>query len=117
MTTLQLQRKLLLIAKRHQRFDFDPGPLDGVYGPKTKTALENFKYAIGLPANSVIDSQTQKALDEALQAEKGQIILQLPRIISPLSLPLSSYGHTNWTVIGIAFAIAVSLLTVVIDNR
>ena len=45
--------------------------VDGVYGPKTVTAVESLQEDAGLPVTGFVDRATRVALDEAL-AEEGQ---------------------------------------------
>ena len=35
----------------------DPGPIDGVFGPNTETAVKNFQGLVSLPINGVVDSK------------------------------------------------------------
>ena len=37
-----------------QRLGYDPGPIDGLYGPKTATAIRAYQTATGLPVNGRI---------------------------------------------------------------
>ena len=41
---------------------FDPGPLDGVLGPRTREALRRYQASQGLPATGVLDEATRQAL-------------------------------------------------------
>jgi len=41
---------------------FDPGPADGVMGPKTKTAFQEFQKAHNLPDNTPMDANTLNGL-------------------------------------------------------
>jgi len=41
---------------------FDPGPADGIWGPKTKAALMKFQESAGLTANGEIDDATKSSL-------------------------------------------------------
>jgi peptidoglycan hydrolase-like protein with peptidoglycan-binding domain len=41
---------------------FDPGPIDGIAGPRTKTAIRNFQERYGMKASGEIDNQTLFAL-------------------------------------------------------
>ena len=44
------------IAQHHlQRLGYDPGPVDGVMGPKTRAALAAFQQANNLPVRPEID--------------------------------------------------------------
>ncbi len=41
---------------------FDPGPIDGIWGPKTKAAVVQYQESAGLTANGQIDDQTKSGL-------------------------------------------------------
>lgn len=41
---------------------FNPGPIDGVYGPQTRDAVEQFQLSRGLFANGIADAETIQAL-------------------------------------------------------
>jgi peptidoglycan hydrolase-like protein with peptidoglycan-binding domain len=41
---------------------FDPGPIDGVAGPRTKAAIRKFQDRFGIKASGEIDNQTLFAL-------------------------------------------------------
>lgn len=49
---------------------FDPGPIDGKMGPKTKKALRGFQKASGLVVDGSVNVKTWKALSGYF-AEKG----------------------------------------------
>lgn len=50
--------------KALRRADFDPGDVDGVYGPNTQRAVLEFQRAKELPVSGIIDSTTWDALVE-----------------------------------------------------
>jgi peptidoglycan hydrolase-like protein with peptidoglycan-binding domain len=62
------------------RLGYDPGTVDGVYGPRTRQALEAFQRAQNLPVTGVLDEPTFQALQQAVSP---------PTISSPSSAPLS----------------------------
>ncbi len=41
---------------------FNPGPIDGIYGPRTEAAVRAFQQSAGLPATGVVDAATYRAL-------------------------------------------------------
>ncbi|MEO3755045.1 peptidoglycan-binding protein [Streptomyces sp. B6B3] len=41
---------------------FDPGPIDGIYGPLTTEAVEAFQRSVGLPADGLVGPMTWQAL-------------------------------------------------------
>ena len=52
---MRLQR--VLAAK-----GYDPGPVDGVFGPRTAAALMSYQRDNGLPTSGVLDDQTRRSL-------------------------------------------------------
>jgi peptidoglycan hydrolase-like protein with peptidoglycan-binding domain len=42
---------------------FDPGPIDGLWGPRTEAALRSFQQSQGLSASGSLDAQTLAALN------------------------------------------------------
>jgi len=50
---------------------YDPGPIDGVYGPKTVAAVQQLQKDSGLKETGFVDEATSRALQEKL-AEVGQ---------------------------------------------
>jgi peptidoglycan hydrolase-like protein with peptidoglycan-binding domain len=44
---------------------FDPGPIDGVIGPKTEDAIRNFQDRYGIKTSTKLDNQTLYALGAA----------------------------------------------------
>jgi peptidoglycan hydrolase-like protein with peptidoglycan-binding domain len=57
-----VQRRLRALGQR-------PGPIDGLYGPRTQAAIERFQRTAGQPANGVLSRATAAAL---ARAESGQ---------------------------------------------
>jgi peptidoglycan hydrolase-like protein with peptidoglycan-binding domain/DNA invertase Pin-like site-specific DNA recombinase len=53
-----LQREL-------RRKGLTPGPVDGLYGPRTEAAVARLQQRAGLPAKGVVDARTRRALDTA----------------------------------------------------
>lgn len=51
---------------------FEPGPIDGRYGPETTEAVRRFQEAHDLPVSGVVDSPTQTALQHSVQ-RSGQL--------------------------------------------
>ncbi len=53
------------LQQRLETAGFQPGPIDGIYGPKTRAAVRAFQVASELPASGWIDPGTRARLDEA----------------------------------------------------
>ena len=45
---------------------YDPGPIDGIFGARTATAVKSFQEDKGLTANGMVDQTTWKALGQKL---------------------------------------------------
>jgi len=56
------QDNIRQVQQALQRKGFDPGPVDGILGPKTKEAVRNFQDRYGMNASGDIDNQTLFAL-------------------------------------------------------
>ena len=50
------------VQRRLRNLGFNPGPLDGIWGRKTTSALLRYQAAQGLPATGVLDRATIRAL-------------------------------------------------------
>jgi peptidoglycan hydrolase-like protein with peptidoglycan-binding domain len=54
----------VLEAQRALRdLGYDPGPIDGMFGPKTRAALEKYQATEKLPATGELDGLTLERLD------------------------------------------------------
>jgi peptidoglycan hydrolase-like protein with peptidoglycan-binding domain len=54
--------KIRQVQQALQNKGSDPGPIDGIFGPKTKEAVRNFQDRYGMKADGEIDNQTLYAL-------------------------------------------------------
>lgn len=54
------QEKLTLLG-------YDPGPIDGRFGPKTRSAVRSFQKDAGLSVDGVVGRRTKAALNDALE--------------------------------------------------
>jgi peptidoglycan hydrolase-like protein with peptidoglycan-binding domain len=58
------RQPFVLEAQRALRdLGFDPGPIDGICGPKTRAALEKYQITEKLPATGELDGLTLERLD------------------------------------------------------
>ncbi len=60
----QLQRAL-------QALGIDPGPIDGIFGPRTKAAVTSFQEQHNLEADGVANEETLLSINNALSQEVG----------------------------------------------
>ena len=58
------RQPFVLEAQRALRdLGYDPGPIDGIFGPKTRAALEKYQTMEKLPASGELDGITLERLD------------------------------------------------------
>lgn len=54
--------QIRMVQLRLKAAGFDPGPSDGVMGPKTKAALKRYQDVRGVSGNGALDEQTLQSL-------------------------------------------------------
>lgn len=86
--TLALQTDL-------QRAGYDPGPIDGIYGPQTVAAVEQLQTDSGLAVTGFVDEATARALQTKLTAVGQQQAAQSAAETAALQAVLSLMGY--WT--------------------
>jgi peptidoglycan hydrolase-like protein with peptidoglycan-binding domain len=67
---------------------YDPGVADGIYGPRTRRALEAFQRAQNLPVTGILDPPTLQALNQAALSPPERTPPLLPRSANPLLVVL-----------------------------
>lgn len=60
---------VLAVQRRLAALGYDPGPLDGVYGPATAAAVTAFQRAAGIAVDGIVGPETREALAEAEPAD------------------------------------------------
>ena len=55
--------KVLAIQRALDRIGIDPGPIDGQYGPRTKSAIIVFQRSHGLTTDGIVGPKTASALN------------------------------------------------------
>ena len=56
--------RVRMLQERLRGAGFNPGPVDGVYGPRTQAAVERLQQAGGLSADGIVTRRTQRLLAE-----------------------------------------------------
>ncbi|WP_434222060.1 peptidoglycan-binding domain-containing protein [Limnospira platensis CENA597] len=56
--------KVKTLQTRLELTGHDPGPVDGIFGPKTLAAVSDFQLAMGLESTGVVDDKTWKVLGD-----------------------------------------------------
>lgn len=50
------------------------GPVDGIFGAQTQEAVRNFQMDMRIANDGIVGPQTQRAIDEQLQARGGSFV-------------------------------------------
>ena len=69
-----------------QTAGYDPGPIDGIYGPQTVAAVEQLQTDSGLPVTGFVDEATARALQDKLDAVGQQQATQIVVLQTILTL-------------------------------
>src|SRR3954470_2602882 len=78
---------ILEIQKRLKELGFDPGPLDGDMGEKTRAAIIAFQKHRGLKADGVVGPKTLAALAPELSATEALLTETIIRKVAPKARP------------------------------
>jgi putative chitinase len=65
------------LQTRLKELGFDPGPIDGLYGIKTLTALKAFQASRGLAVDGIVGPLTRRALAKPIDAARSLTAQQL----------------------------------------
>lgn len=77
--------------------EFDPGPVDGINGPKTKTAVKNYQAARGLTVDGVAGPNTRKQMFTEYMTGKHNIKLKPDQFIDPKYMGCGEYNPVKPT--------------------
>jgi len=76
------------IQARLSELGFDPGPVDGISGPRTTTAIRRFQASRALVADGIVGPLTEAALWPKIEAEPASLITaDRIRAFAPSALP------------------------------
>ncbi len=82
------------------RAGYDPGPIDGVYGPLTVAAVEKLQTDSGLPVTGFVDEATARALQAKLDALGQQEATQTATQTAALQTALKLAGFWDGPIDG-----------------
>lgn len=57
--------EVALLQQRLAQLGFNPGPVDGIFGPMTENAVKSFQRKVGLEDDGIVGPLTREALDRA----------------------------------------------------
>ena len=60
--TARVDWRVAQLQELLQSEGFNPGPIDGIFGSRTKTALRRYQVSQGLPVTGTLDEATRQAL-------------------------------------------------------
>ena len=83
------------------RAGYDPGPIDGVYGPQTVAAVEKLQTDSGLPVTGFVDEATARALQSKLDALGQQQAAQTATQTAALQTALKLAGFWDGPIDGV----------------
>jgi Putative peptidoglycan binding domain len=114
--------KLLQRMLKSYGLAFDPGSVDGDFGPITETAVKMFQSVHSLTVDGIVGPKTWSALDGGLRASTGASEVHLlddggPFFVFRIGTHLLLIGLAGWLVaLGVSaprFALAAALLVVI----
>jgi murein L,D-transpeptidase YcbB/YkuD len=79
---------------------YDPGQVDGVYGPQTVAAVQALQKASGLPETGTMDKATTEALQAALDAKGAEVAKASAAATAALQQTLTLAGYWDGPVDG-----------------
>jgi peptidoglycan hydrolase-like protein with peptidoglycan-binding domain/DNA invertase Pin-like site-specific DNA recombinase len=113
----KLQREL-------RRRGLKPGPIDGLYGPRTEAAVIRLQRRGGLPVKGFVDARTQRALAAAPDSRGGKPAnTQSPKAKPPRPTPIALTGMdpaedpTGWLVLTALMALVLGAAAGVLAGR
>jgi peptidoglycan hydrolase-like protein with peptidoglycan-binding domain len=72
--------------------EFDPGPVDGIEGPKTKAAIKKYQEARGLTVDGIAGPVTRKKLFAEYMSSKHDVKLAPDRFLNPKYVGCSEFN-------------------------
>lgn len=76
-------------AQQHlEAMGYEPGPADGVIGPRTSNALKAFQLDSGVAVSGLLDQATREALGARIEALERKLAVLLDKDDGPPSIPM-----------------------------
>ena len=80
------------IQTRLQNLGYNPGPIDGIFGPQTEAAIRDFQAARGLIVDGIVGPQTRSALEQSVTESQGLSFETLPKMEEVVFSDLGDLG-------------------------
>jgi len=98
-STAEHLSNIIKIQKQLKQLGYDPGPIDGIFGKKTKTALINFQHDNGIIPNGEVNDSTKfklgiKLKSNIITTKSSKDISSRYKWKSEWNLPFSGSGYT-----------------------
>lgn len=121
-------RRVRGLQSRLRAAGLRPGPVDGLYGPRTAAAVRRLQARSKLEVDGVVDPRSRAALDEIGNQGRDQDTPAssgvLPKATPPVAEPAansapapSDEGSTPWLPIGIGAAALALIAALLLDRR
>lgn len=72
-------RDVLELQKILKSFGFNPGPLDGIFGPLTEKAVREFQMSVGLNPDGIVGPKTLSKINEAAKNFGSSSLVSYPQ--------------------------------------
>jgi peptidoglycan hydrolase-like protein with peptidoglycan-binding domain/DNA invertase Pin-like site-specific DNA recombinase len=117
-------QKVRRLQRRLRRADLRPGPVDGLYGPRTEAAVTRLQRRQGLPARGVVvDARTRRALAATTDQRARPADRRTPKVNPPQPTAIALTGmdqvedEAGWFVLTALMALVLGTLAGLLITR